>query len=125
MATPRTAKSAEVAATTAATGMTASTTVAVEAVDVVADPQLTARAVFGEMTHPLFDVVMPTEVRPARFRHVADADLRPAPMPGEHTERICREVLDMTADEVAALVATGALFTGPGSGAPSTTEPTA
>lgn len=94
------------------------------AVDVLADPQLTARVVFGEMTHPLFDVVMPTEVRPARFRHVADADLRPAPMPGEHTERICREVLDMTADEVAALVATGALFTGPGSGAPSTTEPT-
>ncbi|BBY30114.1 CoA transferase [Mycolicibacterium sediminis] len=85
------------------------------AVDVLTDPQLEARAAFGRMDHPLFDAPMPTEIHPAPFRHVPDADLRPAPMPGEHTAEICRDVLGMSAEEVAALAATGAVFAWAGS----------
>ncbi len=37
-----------------------------------------------------------------------DADLRPAPMPGEHTRAICAEILQMPAREIDELIAAGA-----------------
>jgi crotonobetainyl-CoA:carnitine CoA-transferase CaiB-like acyl-CoA transferase len=77
---------------------------------VLADPQIVARAVFTEMSHPLFPAPMPTETRPARYRHLPDADLRPAPMPGEHTRAICAEVLEMPAGAIDELITAGALF---------------
>jgi crotonobetainyl-CoA:carnitine CoA-transferase CaiB-like acyl-CoA transferase len=80
------------------------------AADVLADAQLGARATFTDMTHPLFPAPMPTETRPARYRHLPDADLRPAPMPGEHTRAICADVLAMPAGEIDELIAAGALF---------------
>ena len=80
------------------------------AVDVLADPQLTHRRVFADMHHPLFEAPLPTEVRTAVSRRLADAELRPAPMPGEHTRTLCRTVLGMTDDEVDRLVADGILF---------------
>lgn len=63
------------------------------AADVLADPQIVERAVFTEASHPLFPAPMPTETRPGRYRHLPDADLRPAPMPGEHTRAICAGLL--------------------------------
>ena len=36
--------------------------------------------------------------------------LRPAPMLGEHTERVCKEVLQMDDEEMAQLVIEGVLF---------------
>ncbi|MGB6895776.1 MAG: CoA transferase, partial [Dehalococcoidia bacterium] len=36
--------------------------------------------------------------------------LRPAPMLGEHTERVCKEVLQMNDEEMAQLVIEGVLF---------------
>ena len=42
------------------------------------------------MVHPLFDAPMPTETGPAPYRHIPPAELRPAPMPGEHTREICQ-----------------------------------
>jgi crotonobetainyl-CoA:carnitine CoA-transferase CaiB-like acyl-CoA transferase len=81
------------------------------AVDVLADPQLTFRNVFSDMTHPLFDAPMPTETRPAPYLHIPPAELRPAPMPGEHTREICQKLLAMDADETERLITEGVLFT--------------
>jgi crotonobetainyl-CoA:carnitine CoA-transferase CaiB-like acyl-CoA transferase len=81
------------------------------AVDVLADPQITLRKVFSEMTHPLLDAPMPTETGPAPYLHIAPAELRPAPMPGEHTREICQKLLALDADETDRLIAEGVLFT--------------
>jgi crotonobetainyl-CoA:carnitine CoA-transferase CaiB-like acyl-CoA transferase len=81
------------------------------AVDVLADPQITFRKVFSDMTHPLFDTPMPTETGPAPYRHIPPAELRPAPMPGEHTREICQKLLAMDADDTDRLIAEGVLFT--------------
>ena len=81
------------------------------AVDVLADPQITFRKVFSDMAHPLFDAPMPTETGPAPYRHIAPAELRPAPMPGEHTREICQKLLAMDADETDRLITEGVLFT--------------
>ena len=65
------------------------------AVDVLADPQVAHRKLFTDMVHPLFDVAMPSETGPAPYR-IPPAELRPAPMPGEHTREICQRVLALT-----------------------------
>jgi len=81
------------------------------AVDVLADPQITFRKVFSEMTHPLFDAPMATETGPAPYQHIPPAELRPAPMPGEHTREICQKLLALDAEEIDRLIAEGVLFT--------------
>ena len=81
------------------------------AVDLLTDPQLTFRKVFSDMTHPLFDAPMPSETGPAPYVHIAPAEFRPAPMPGQHTREICQKLLAMDADEIDRLVAEGVLFT--------------
>ena len=43
------------------------------------------------------------------------AELRPAPMPGEHTREICQRVLAMDVDEIDRLISQGVLFTHQGS----------
>ena len=83
------------------------------AVDVLADPQITFRKVFSDMTHPLFDAPMPSETGPAPYQHIPPAELRPAPMPGEHTREICQKLLAMDADETDRLIAEGVLFMAP------------
>ena len=81
------------------------------AIDVLTDRQLTFRKVFSDMIHPLFDAPMPSETGPAPYRHIPPAELRPAPMPGEHTREICQKLLAMDADEIDRLIADGVLFT--------------
>jgi crotonobetainyl-CoA:carnitine CoA-transferase CaiB-like acyl-CoA transferase len=81
------------------------------AVDVLADPQLDFRRTYADMVHPLFTESMPTETHPAPFRRIADAPLRPAPMPGEHTREIIAAILDLDASETDRLIADGVLFT--------------
>ena len=80
------------------------------AVDVLDDPQVVFRGLFTEMTHPMFDAPMPTETRPAPSRHIPAADLRPAPMPGEHTREICQKLLGMGTEETECLITAGVLF---------------
>ncbi|MDT5056406.1 MAG: hypothetical protein QOF66_4772, partial [Mycobacterium sp.] len=80
------------------------------AADVLDDPQVVFRGLFSEMSHPMFDAPMPTETRPAPSRHIPAADLRPAPMPGEHTREICHKLLGMDAEETERLIAAGVLF---------------
>jgi crotonobetainyl-CoA:carnitine CoA-transferase CaiB-like acyl-CoA transferase len=88
--------------------------------DVLDDPAVRHRKLFGEMEHPLFDHRFPTETGPAPYLHIPRAELRPAPMPGEHTREICRRVLGMDDDETERLIADGALFAWP---APHPPEP--
>ncbi len=78
--------------------------------DVLADPQLVFRRLYADMVHPLFAAPMPTETHPAPFRRIADAPLRPAPMPGEQTREIVGDVLHLDADETDRLIAEDVLF---------------
>ncbi|TPG33708.1 CaiB/BaiF CoA-transferase family protein [Mycolicibacterium hodleri] len=80
------------------------------AVDVLADPQLAFRGLYADMVHPLFSSPMTTETHPGLFRRIADAPLRPAPMPGEQTREIVGDVLRLDADETERLIAEGVLF---------------
>jgi crotonobetainyl-CoA:carnitine CoA-transferase CaiB-like acyl-CoA transferase len=80
------------------------------AVDVLADPQVGFRRLYTDLIHPLFDAPMPTETRPAPYRHIADAALRPAPMPGEHTREIGTRLLGMDGDDIGRLIAENVLF---------------
>jgi crotonobetainyl-CoA:carnitine CoA-transferase CaiB-like acyl-CoA transferase len=81
------------------------------AVDVLTDPQITHRRVFTDMEHPLFAAPMPTETGPAPYRRLPPAELRPAPMAGEHTREICQKVLGLDTAEVDRLISAGVLFT--------------
>ncbi|MET0454367.1 MAG: CoA transferase [Mycobacterium sp.] len=80
------------------------------AVDVLADPQVVHRGLYTELVHPLFSVPMSAEAHPAPFRRIPDAELRPAPMPGEHTREIATRLLGLTDDETQRLIADGVLF---------------
>jgi crotonobetainyl-CoA:carnitine CoA-transferase CaiB-like acyl-CoA transferase len=82
------------------------------AVDVLADPQIKHRKLFSDMVHPLFDAPMPSERSPAPYTHIPPAELRPAPIPGEHSREICQKVLAMDAEKIERLIADGVLFTG-------------
>ncbi|KUI47705.1 acyl-CoA transferase [Mycobacterium sp. GA-1199] len=80
------------------------------AVDVPDDPQVRFRKLYSDMVHPLFDAPMLTETGPASYTTIPPARLRPAPMPGEQTRRICRQILDISAEETDRLIAEGTLF---------------
>ena len=73
-------------------------------------PQLRLRTVLTDMTHPLFDVPLPAETGPARFRNIPPAPQRPAPLPGADTRQVCRDVLGMTDARTQELIDAGVLF---------------
>lgn len=81
------------------------------AVDVAADPQVVFRNLYTDMVHPLFDTPMPSETGPAPYTRIPVSELRPAPMPGEHTREICQKVLALSAEDIDRLIADGVLFT--------------
>lgn len=81
--------------------------------DVLTDPQVRHRGLYTEMVHPLLDVALPSETRPALYRHIAAADLRPAPGLGEHTREVCRRFLSLGADDIEQLIADGVLHAEP------------
>ncbi|KUH67529.1 acyl-CoA transferase [Mycolicibacterium novocastrense] len=81
--------------------------------DILTDPQVVARALYTDMTHPLFDTALPTETRPARYRHIPRAELRPAPVLGQHTRDVCRRWLGLDGPAVDHLIAEGVLFETP------------
>jgi crotonobetainyl-CoA:carnitine CoA-transferase CaiB-like acyl-CoA transferase len=80
------------------------------AADVLDDPQVRARNLFTDMAHPLMDVTLPTETGPAPYRDIPPAELRPAPMPGEHTRDVCQKLLALDDAEIDRLIADGTLF---------------
>lgn len=79
--------------------------------ELLIDPQLTARGLYRPMTHPLFDQPLPAESGPAPFRRIGPARMLPAPLPGQHTREICRDVLGFDVAEIDRLLADGVLFT--------------
>ncbi len=78
--------------------------------DVLEDPQLRARKLFSDMTHPLFDHSLPAETGPAPFRHIPAAPQRPAPLPGQDTREICQKILGMSSEETEQLINARVLF---------------
>lgn len=78
--------------------------------DILVDPQLTERKLLSDMTHPLIDHPLPAETGPAPFRHIPPAPQRPAPLPGQDTRAVCRDLLGMTTDEIDRLIADRVLF---------------
>jgi crotonobetainyl-CoA:carnitine CoA-transferase CaiB-like acyl-CoA transferase len=85
--------------------------------DILVDPQLIERKVLSDMAHPLIDHPMPAETGPAPFHHIPPAPQRPAPLPGQDTLEICRDVLGMGAEQTERLIADRVLF-GPTVGGP-------
>lgn len=81
------------------------------AADVLADPVLLHRHSYTDMVHPLFEHPLPSETSPTRFAHIPPAELRPAPMPGEHTREVCHKLLSLDTEEIDRLIAEGVLFT--------------
>jgi crotonobetainyl-CoA:carnitine CoA-transferase CaiB-like acyl-CoA transferase len=81
--------------------------------DVLTDPQVRHRGLYAEMEHPLLDVALPTETRPALYRHAPPADLRPAPLLGEHTREVCRRILMLSDHEIEQLITDGVLHAAP------------
>ncbi|WP_062357721.1 CaiB/BaiF CoA transferase family protein [Herbidospora yilanensis] len=73
------------------------------------DPQLAARGFLREMRQTYIDHVVLTENGPATFTRVADPDLRPAPLAGEHTRQVAARLLGLTESEIEALIEAGAL----------------
>lgn len=78
--------------------------------DVADDPQLAYRARYAAMAHPLIEHPLPAETGPAPFRNIPAAPQRPAPLPGQHTRQICRDVLGLDAEQIDRLIADGVLF---------------
>ena len=81
--------------------------------DLLTDPQVEHRKFFTGMAHPLFDAPLPSETGPVPYRNIPPAELRPAPMPSEHTREICQKILDLDTAEIDRLIADGVLFTSP------------
>ena len=78
--------------------------------DVLGDPQLRSRHVLTDMAHPDFEVALPSESGPAVFRNIPPAPLRPAPLPGADTRRVCRDVLGLEDADTERLIDEGVLF---------------
>ncbi|MGY4709329.1 CoA transferase [Mycolicibacterium sp. CBM1] len=78
--------------------------------EVYHDPQVRARHVLTDMTHPLLPEPLPAEAGPASYRTIAPVPQRPAPLPGADTRQVCAEVLGMDTGEIDQLLADGVLF---------------
>ena len=78
--------------------------------DILEDPQLIERKLYSDMVHPLIDRPLPAETGPATFQHIPPAPQRPAPLPGQDTREICRNVLGMSTEETERLIHDRVLF---------------
>ena len=79
--------------------------------EVVEHPQVVARQALVEMDHPRAGKVRMVGA-PVRLSETPGSVRTPAPMLGEHTDLVLRELLGLGADEIAALRTAGAI--GPG-----------
>ncbi|MCX4098460.1 CaiB/BaiF CoA transferase family protein [Nocardia sp. alder85J] len=77
--------------------------------ELLRDPQLRERGAYAVLAHPLLPADLPATATVAHFDTIPAPPLRPAPLPGEHTEQICRTLLGMSDETIAALVEQGVL----------------
>ena len=87
----------------------------------LADPHLQARGFWEQVDHPDAGVI-PHLSRPFRFSRTPGSTRLPAPMLGEHTDEVLREVAGMSDEEIAELDALGVTNAVP-EGAPDLPEP--
>ncbi|HWD25463.1 MAG TPA: CoA transferase [Acidimicrobiales bacterium] len=78
-------------------------------VEIVDDPQLAHRGFITELDNPGFDPPLLAEDRPFHARHIPPPPRVHAPVFGQHTEALCRELLGMEVSEIAKLVDLGVL----------------
>jgi len=78
--------------------------------DILEDPQLIARNVYRPMAHPLIETPLPAETGPAPYRHIPSARQAPAPLPGQDTVEICRNMLGMNTADIRRLIDDRVLF---------------
>jgi crotonobetainyl-CoA:carnitine CoA-transferase CaiB-like acyl-CoA transferase len=78
-------------------------------IEYLEDPQLTARGFLREMRQPYIEHTLRTENGPATFRGIADPELRPAPLAGEHTRLVGAKLLGLAESEVQRLIEAGVL----------------
>ena len=78
--------------------------------DILEDPQLIERKLYCAMEHPLIDRPLPAETGPAPFQHIPLAQQRPAPLPGQDTREICRNLLGMSTEQTERLIHDQVLF---------------
>jgi crotonobetainyl-CoA:carnitine CoA-transferase CaiB-like acyl-CoA transferase len=76
--------------------------------DLPRDPQLRERGFFTTLTQPQLGDI-PTERGPALFQRIPAPPMGPAPLQGEHTRQIAREVLGLDEAEIKQLCEDGIL----------------
>jgi crotonobetainyl-CoA:carnitine CoA-transferase CaiB-like acyl-CoA transferase len=77
--------------------------------DLPGDEHLVARGFFDVLAQPQLRRPLVVERAPAHFGGVADPPENPAPLLGEHTRPVCREVLGLSDGEIDDLLAAGVL----------------
>jgi len=71
------------------------------------------RGFFSKVTHPLIPAPFYLENAPVKSKHLADPPQNPAPLMGEHTVEIARDLLGLSPDEIAQLIEKKILETAP------------
>ena len=74
-----------------------------------ADPQVQARGMTVEIDHPAAGGAIPYIASPINLSETPVSYRRPAPMLGQHTDEVLKEVLDLDDGAIAALREKGAL----------------
>ena len=77
--------------------------------DLPVDEHLVARQFFDTLPQPQLRRPLIVERAPAHFGRVADPPEHPAPVLGEHTRQVCRDVLDLSDLQIDDLLAAGVL----------------
>ncbi len=77
--------------------------------DLLSDPHLLARNFLAWMSHPHLAGPIPTGRAPAVFLHLPDPPRGPAPLMGEHTREVARQLLDLDDGDIDELLAEGVL----------------
>ena len=71
------------------------------------------REFFCKVTHPLIPAPFYLENAPVKSKHLANPPQNPAPLMGEHTVEIARDLLGLSPDEIAQLIEKKILETAP------------
>ena len=76
--------------------------------DALADPQLRHLNAFVEVDHPVVGKRIYPGI-PFKITGMSFPESRPAPLFAEHTEEICRQILQLSEDEIRRLVDEGVI----------------